>query len=98
MWGQGLQVPRGARQVRSEGIRHFQRWLCQGAAAGQDRNVTAEHLGVCRADQDPAGQAIGKTFQVENRSQPPVGISKVIFLCSLSTPSSHLGSTGRSQG
>lgn len=61
--------------VRSEGIRHFQRWvwLCQGAAAGEDKNVTAERLEIPRADRDPAGQAIGKTSQVENRSQLPLG-------------------------
>lgn len=61
--------------MRSEGIRHFQRWvqLCQGAAAGKDRNVTAEHSGLCGADRDPAGQARGKISQVENRSQPPLG-------------------------
>lgn len=61
--------------VRSEGIRHFRRWvqLHQGAAAGEDRNVTAECPGIHRADQDLAGQATGKTSQVVNRRQLTLG-------------------------
>lgn len=93
--GAGAAGARGSQAgVRSEGIRHFQRWvrLCQGAAAGEDRNVTAEHPGVCRADQDPAGQARGKTSHVEKRSQPPLGdfqgdLPWQAFHCSLSAPS-----------